>query len=225
MTEHPGETGSIPSRLSIERFRTQLRSAQLTARSNASKVSRRLQSSWSNRPELSLSSDSNAEADVEGLFFQAIDRNFVSRLAVEVAATLGVIDRILAGVTDIGALASACEVNLDALTRLLRLLEARGFVRLTGEEFVQVTPVGLFLADSGPLSWRARLDQGGMGRRMDEAVFHGLLSSIRTGRAAYEHVHGLTFWEDVKERGTRPFLPGSHGGPCLRRRVTTSPFA
>ena len=120
---------------------------------------------------------------------------------VEVAATLGVVDRILAGVTGLRELASECEVDPDALKRLLRLLEAQGIVQMTGDEVVQVTAAGEFLADSSPFAWRARLDQEGMGRRMDEAVFHGLLSSIRTGQAAYEHVHGLPFWEDIQARG------------------------
>ena len=148
-------------------------------------------------PEHSTRPDSGAEA----IFFKAIDRNFVSRLAVEVAATLGVIDRILAGVSGLGELASECEVDFDALTRLLRLLETQGIVQMSGDGFVHVTPAGELLADSNPFAWRARLDQGGMGRRMDEAVFHGLLSSIRTGQAAYEHVHGLPFWEDIQARG------------------------
>jgi predicted nicotinamide N-methyase len=144
---------------------------------------------------------SSSDSDAEAIFYRAVDRNFVSRLAVEVAATLGLIDRVLAGVTGVRALASECEVDPDALARLLRLLEAQGLVRMIGDESVEVTAAGEFLADSNFFSWRARLDQGGMGRRMDEAVFHGLLSSIRTGQAAYEEVHGLPFWEDMKARG------------------------
>ncbi len=148
-------------------------------------------------PEPSASPDSDAEA----IFYQAADRNFVSRLALEVAATLGAVDRILAGATAVRELASECEVDPDALKRLLRLLEAQGIVQMTGDEVVQVTAAGEFLADSSPSAWRSRLDQEGMGRRMDEAVFHGLLSSIRTGQATYEQVHGLPFWDDIKVRG------------------------
>jgi hypothetical protein len=141
------------------------------------------------------------DGDAEAIFDKAVDRNFVSRLALEVVATLGAIDRVLAGITGLRQLASACDVDPDALKRLLRLLEVQGIVQITPDELVQVTPAGEFLAESNPFAWRARLDQRGMGRRMDEAVFHGLLSSIRTGQAAYEHVHGLPFWEDVKVRG------------------------
>ena len=53
-------------------------------------------------PEPSASPDSDAEA----IFYQAVDRNFVSRLALEVAATLGAVDRILAGATAVRELAS-----------------------------------------------------------------------------------------------------------------------
>jgi O-methyltransferase domain len=185
----------------LERFVGRLpewyRSARLTVGSNLSRIDRGLQTYFARRRDRPDGADSDAEA----VFYRAVDRNFVSRLAVEIAATLGVIDRILAGTTGLSDLASGCEVDRDALTRLLRVLEAQGLVQMTGDEVVQVTQAGVFLADASPFAWRARLDQRGMGRRMDEAVFHGLLSSIRTGQPAYERVHGLPFWEDIKVRG------------------------
>jgi hypothetical protein len=144
---------------------------------------------------------SNSESDAESIFLRAIDRNFVSRLAIEVAATLGVIDQILGGVTGVRELATACGADPDALRRLLRLLEVRELVQMNGDEFVYVTDAGAMLGGSNLLPWRSILDLGGMGRRMDEAVFHGLLSSIRTGEPAYERVHGLPFWEDMKAGG------------------------
>ncbi len=145
---------------------------------------------------------SNSESDAESIFLRAIDRNFVSRLAIEVAVTLGVIDQILGGVTAVRELASACGADPDALRRLLRLLEVRELVQMNGDEFVYVTDAGaVCVGDSNLLPWRSILDLGGMGRRMDEAVFHGLLSSIRTGEPAYERVHGLPFWDDMKARG------------------------
>jgi hypothetical protein len=181
----------------VTRFGQRYRSANLVVRARLSRIERRLQLRVARPPESPVSPDSDAES----LFAQAIARNFVSRLAVEIGATIGVIDQIIAGVTGLHELASECGVHPDALKRLLRLLEARGLVNMTGAELVQVTAAGELLADSNPFSWRARLDHEGMGRRMDEAVFHGLLSSIRTGQAAYEQVHGLPFWEDVKARG------------------------
>jgi O-methyltransferase domain len=193
--------GPITAWPPVERFVARLpewyRTARLMVRSNCSRIDRVVQAYSARRRDHSISPDSDAEA----IFYRAVDRNFVSRLAVEIAATLGVIDRILAGATDVRDLASGCEVDHDALKRLLRLLETQGLVQMTGEELVQVTAAGEFLADSSPFAWRARLDQEGMGRRMDEAVFHGLLSSIRTGQPAYQRVHGLPFWEDVKARG------------------------
>jgi O-methyltransferase domain len=142
----------------------------------------------------------NSDGDAESIFLRAIDRNFVSRLAIEVAATLGVIDHILEGVTGVRELASECAADPDALRRLLRLLEVRELVQMNGGDFVYVTDAGALLARSNLQPWRAILDLGGMGRRMDEAVFNGLLSSIRTGEPAYERVHGLPFWEDMKAR-------------------------
>jgi predicted nicotinamide N-methyase len=194
------DAGSIADWPGIERFVSRLvewyRTAHLVVRSNLARIDCRRER-FGLRPEHSASPDSDAEA----IFNQAVDRNFVSRLALEVAATLGAIDRVLAGVTGVRELAAECEVDPDALKRLLRLLEARGIVQMTGDELVQVTAAGEFLSDYSPFAWRSRLDLDGMGRRMDEAVFHGLLSSIRTGHSAYEDVHGLPFWQDVKVRG------------------------
>jgi O-methyltransferase domain len=193
--------GSIANWPAVERFVARLpgwyRTAHLMARSNLARIDRGLQAYFARGRGHSVSPDSDAGS----IFYRAVDRNFVSRLAVEIAATLGAIDRILAGATGVRELASECEVDPDALKRLLRLLEAQGLVQMTGDELVQVTGAGEFLAGSNPFAWRARLDQEGMGRRMDEAVFHGLLSSIRTGQPAYERVHGLPFWEDIKVRG------------------------
>ena len=84
------------------------RSAHLVVRSNLSRIDRRRQANFARRPpEHSAIPDSDAEA----IFHQAVDRNFVSRLALEVAATLGVVDRILAGVTGLRELASDCQVD------------------------------------------------------------------------------------------------------------------
>jgi hypothetical protein len=129
---------------------------------------------------------------------RAVDRNFVARLGLEVAATLGLVDHILDGTDGIGELAAQCGADPDALMRLLRLLALSGIVGVNEDaRTVEVTPAGALLASSDERSWRARLDQRGMGRRMDEAVFHGLLTSIRTGAASYQQVHGRGFWEDV----------------------------
>ena len=132
------------------------------------------------------------------VFARAVDRNFVARLGLEVAATLGLVDHILEGTHEIGELAAQCEADRDALMRLLRLLALSGIVRVNEDaRTVEVTPAGALLASSDERLWRSRLDQRGMGRRMDEAVFHGLLASIRTGAASYRQVHGRGFWEDA----------------------------
>jgi 2,7-dihydroxy-5-methyl-1-naphthoate 7-O-methyltransferase len=115
-----------------------------------------------------------------------------------VAATLGLADHILDGTHEIDELAALCAADSDALMRLLRLLALRGIVRVNEDaRTVEMTPAGALLASSDERLWRERLDQRGMGRRMDEAVFHGLLASIRTGAASYHQVHGRGFWEDV----------------------------
>jgi SAM-dependent methyltransferase len=156
----------------------------------------------------------------DDVFARAVDRNFVVRLAVEVAATLGLVDHILAGATRLDALASGCDADPGALLRLLRLLQEAGLVRLHEDDgIVEVTAAGRRLASSDPLAWRVRLDQGGMGRRMDDAVFHGLLSSIRSGSSSYEEVHGRAFWEDMQALG----LSGSFQAHMVPHVVDIAP--
>jgi 2,7-dihydroxy-5-methyl-1-naphthoate 7-O-methyltransferase len=138
-------------------------------------------------------------ASPDDVFARAVDRNFVARLALEVAATLGLVDQVLAGTHEIAELALQCEADPDALIRLLRLLQLSGIVRVNEDaRSVEVTEAGALLSASDSRLWRARLDQRGMGRRMDEAVFHGLLTSIRTGAPSYQQVHGRGFWDDVR---------------------------
>jgi len=113
---------------------------------------------------------------------------------VHVAVTLGIADRIAAGVTEIGALAIASKSDRDALHRVLRHLVHKGV-------FEEPSPGHFALNDSarallGPGA-KHGLDLDAFGGRMAYA-WGGLLQTVRTGHPAYHTIFGKPFWEDLQ---------------------------
>ncbi|WUH98267.1 methyltransferase [Spirillospora sp. NBC_00431] len=121
--------------------------------------------------------------------------DLVTPMSLRVAATLGLIDRMLDGPGTAERLAGLTGVDIDALTRLLRHLAAVGVVEERDGRFVP-TAVGMLLSDDHPARQRAWLDlQGAVGRA--DLAFLRLLDSVRTGRPAYETTYGRPFWADL----------------------------
>jgi len=116
--------------------------------------------------------------------------------AVRAAATLRLADMIGSGVTRLEELAEQAHVDADALRRLLRYLIGRGVFAESAPGNYTLTDTALFLQDTHPQRLRAWLDQEGVGGKMDLA-WSGLLESVHTGRPAYSHQHGRSFWEDL----------------------------
>lgn len=113
---------------------------------------------------------------------------------VHVAVTLGIADHIAAGVTEIGALASASKSERDALHRVLRHLVAKGV-------FEEPSPGRFAMNDAsrGLLDPPAKLglDLDAIGGRMAYS-WGGLLQAVRTGAPAYHTIFGKPFWEDLQ---------------------------
>jgi hypothetical protein len=103
-------------------------------------------------------------------------------------------DHIAAGVTEIGALASASKSDRDALHRVLRHLVAKGL-------FEEPSPGRFALNDAsrGLLDPPAKLglDLDAFGGRMAYA-WGALLQAVRTGAPAYHTIFGKPFWEDLQ---------------------------
>ncbi|HET8933928.1 MAG TPA: methyltransferase, partial [Polyangiales bacterium] len=130
----------------------------------------------------------------DAAFFGMVD--IITPLALRVAATLRIADRIADGTTELRALARATEAEPLALARLLRFLSSRGVFAVDDAGHCSLGPLGCYLQSSHPSSARAWLDLAGFTGRMDRALFD-LLRAVRTGRPAYEHVHGRAFWQDL----------------------------
>jgi hypothetical protein len=112
---------------------------------------------------------------------------------VHVVATLGIADRIAAGVTQIDDLATAAHCHADSLQRVLRHLVGRGvFTEPSPGQFALNGPARLMLSSM----FKIGFDLDGFGGRMAH-VWGGLLESVRTGEPAYRTIFGRPFWDDL----------------------------
>jgi cytochrome P450 len=116
-------------------------------------------------------------------------------MALRVAATLRIADRIGDGARTAADLARECVVDADALDRVLSHLASKGVLERDGEEY-RLTALGEPLRASHPDGIASMLDiEGAVGRA--ELAFVHLLRSVRTGEAAYPLLYGRGFWDDL----------------------------
>lgn len=114
---------------------------------------------------------------------------------IRIATTLRVPDLIEAGVTDTASLAGWTGTTESALRALLYYLVGLGILDASAPDRFALTEMSRLLCTSHPDSRVDEYDiEGGRGRA---DVFTGLLGSIRSGKPAYETVHGRPFWEDL----------------------------
>jgi hypothetical protein len=113
--------------------------------------------------------------------------------AVHVAATLGIADRLRDGSRNSDTLADSVGADRDALYRLLRALAAVGVFHEDAERTFSLTELSVCLRSDaaepvGP--WAVYI-----GRPYYWQVWANLLYSVRTGKYAFPHVHGISNWE------------------------------
>ncbi|SHF04555.1 methyltransferase [Streptoalloteichus hindustanus] len=127
----------------------------------------------------------------------------ITPMAIRVAATLRLADRIAEGRTTVPALAEATGTQPDALGRLMRHLVTAGLLVERPDGEFALTGLGAKLRDAVGL--RAWLDvRGAVGRA--DLSFVRLLDVVTTGKPAYPEVYGRGFWDDL---AGDPALAGS----------------
>ena len=148
---------------------------------------------------------------------------------IYVAAELGIADLLREGPKTADELALASGAHGPSLYRLLRMLAGYGIFVEDGPGRFGLTPAGALL-QTGALRDVVRM--------MNEADWNAaghLLHSIKTGKSAFNHVHGLGFFEylgahpDAQERFDRgmangasienPVVAGSYDFSKFRRIV------
>ena len=122
--------------------------------------------------------------------------DLITPMAIRVAATLRLADRIAAGTTTLAELAADADVDPDALGRLLRYLAARGIFAEPEPGWFSLTSSAEPLRDAHPHKMRAWLDlTDAIGRAT--LAFGALLDVVRTGKPGYPIVYGRDFWADL----------------------------
>jgi|tagenome__1003787_1003787.scaffolds.fasta_scaffold20890630_2 hypothetical protein len=113
--------------------------------------------------------------------------------AIHVAATLGVADLLKDGPRTTDALAASTNTDPRTLYRLLRALAAAGvFHEETGRQF-SLAPMGEYLRMDAPHS--VGPFAAFIARPYVWEPWGQLLHSVRTGKNAFHHVHGVSSWD------------------------------
>jgi hypothetical protein len=123
-------------------------------------------------------------------------------MAVRVAATLRIADRVASGPRTAAALAEEVDADADALDRVLKRLAEAGVLARDASGRYSLTPQGEVLRAEHPAGLRAALDiDGAIGRA--DLSFVQLLHSVRTGEPAFPALYGRSFWEDLAADAAR----------------------
>lgn len=137
---------------------------------------------------------------VEQVDLQAMSRlmelgDYIIPFALRVSADLGVADRLASGPRPIAELAASVGADAAALRRVLRALASKDIFAETAPGVFGLTPMADLLRSDHPLSVRASytlLDA-------DVQAWAEFDFSVRTGRNAFEHVHGCQYWQYLEE--------------------------
>lgn len=113
---------------------------------------------------------------------------------IATAARLGIADILKSGTKSVDELAATTQTQPRALYRLLRALASFGIFAESSERCFTLTPMAELLQTS-PQSlrgWAILMAQEEFHRAWDE-----LLYSLRTGKPAFNHVFGKSYWEHL----------------------------
>jgi SAM-dependent methyltransferase len=128
--------------------------------------------------------------------FQSIFRltelaDYIIPFTIGVIADLGVADRLTEGPRSVDELAMATGAHAPSLHRALRALACKGIFTETEPNYFGLTPMAELLRTDHPLSLRRIC----LVMPADVQAWAKFDYSIRTGESAFEHVHGLGFWD------------------------------
>jgi hypothetical protein len=127
---------------------------------------------------------------------ELLDAHFLVQ-ALHVAAVLGIADLLSPGPKSVEELASAAGAHARSLHRLLRLLASRGIFREESAGTFALTPRGATLRSDVPDSVRDRALY--VASPPVWQAWGDLEYSVRTGESAFEHAHGVSFYDYLTE--------------------------
>lgn len=139
------------------------------------------------RPAIAQTEPAAQAAPPEAVLTQMITGSLGSQ-AVYVAAQLGIADLLVHGPRNVEELAKAAGADADSLYRVLRALASFGVFQEHGNRVFALTPTGELLRSDSPRSLRDLAIF--MGEDWHWRVWGRTLYSVRTGKAAWNEVHG-----------------------------------
>jgi hypothetical protein len=147
----------------------------------------------------------------EAQIMQFASGAFVAQ-AVHTAAELRVADHLAGGPKTAAELAAVTETDERSLYRLLRALSSLGVFKETGDKTFANTPVSETLLSDSPTSQRDMVLM--IGDPEHGRVISDMLYSVRTGKPAWEHVHGVPVFEYM-------FGPNKAFGDLFNKAMTS----
>ena len=159
---------------------------------------------------------SNANRSAAQLVDEMSRLYYLSR-ALHVVAELGIADHLSEGLAvPVSQLAESSGTNATALDRLLRFLSAYGIFSQTSTSGYSHTELSAVLREDHPQSVKANLRR--IGAFWWSAVGH-LEHAVRTGESAFTVLHGISFFQYLRENPDAPEpVRRSHGAHLRRRR-------
>lgn len=138
---------------------------------------------------------------------QDIGRAYVLSRCLHVIADVGVADALGDVPMPVAEMASAAGADVDALSRVLRLLASYGVFELQGEQLSH-SPASRLLRSDSPNSMRAFVQT--FGSRLNWSVYEELEYSVRTGLPAMDKVvpEGLWAYREQHPETARIFNTG-----------------
>jgi hypothetical protein len=112
---------------------------------------------------------------------------------IGVLAELGVADALAGGKLTAAQLAPRVGADADTLHRLMRVAADEGFLRLDRRGRFRLTRIGRALRTDAPSSMRSWARY--MALASTDEAWVDLERSARSGRAAFERVHGMSVWD------------------------------
>lgn len=122
---------------------------------------------------------------------------FMHCRALQTAAELGLADHLANGPLDVGALATRSKAHVPSLFRMMRTLESVGVFKQVSPRVFANTPVSEPLRRGVPGSQWAYVRSVSPGGGIYEA-WSGFTYSVRTGKPAFEQIHGCSIWEFMR---------------------------
>ncbi len=120
---------------------------------------------------------------------------YIDARSVWIAAKLGIPDLLAGGPRSVLELANAASADPEALHRVLRLVASNGILSECQPGRFELTPLGELLRTDSPASMRDWVlwTGGPLHDSFREALF-----SVKTGKPAFENVHGMRLYEYLK---------------------------